>query len=203
MERLKAIVESLNIPEKKEAFNKRNAIILNIKYSMSQLALNNMVARYQYNLDLINSDADSMTIRDAALDNAALLRREPEVQGYESLRRELVKLEEQSSVYYKSIQKDLREALLDQKLPDIYVYQGLLGTDNMKLCRHIIIPGIYQTYDEPNEVGTIIYPANSKESNRKLRHFYSNVSFRYLDALVDDGSYDLEGKRLGRVLIKK
>ena len=203
MESLKAIVDSLNIPEKKKAFNKRNAIILNIKYSMSQLALNNMVARYAYNLDTISYGNDEMIIKNAALANAILLKREPEVQAYESLRRELVKLEEQSSEYYKSIQLDLRDALLDQKLPDIYVYQGLLGTDNMKLCRHIIIPGRYQTYDEPSEVGTIIYPAKEKESNRKLRHFYSNVSFKYLDSLVDDGSYDLEGKRLGRVLIKK
>ena len=203
MESLKAIVDSLNIPEKKKAFNKRNAIILNIKYSMSQLALNNMVARYAYNLDTISFGNDEMIIKNAALANAILLKREPEVQAYESLRRELINLEEQSNEYYKSIQLDLRDALLDQKLPDIYVYQGLLGTDNMKLCRHIIIPGRYQTYDEPSEVGTIIYPAKEKESNRKLRHFYSNVSFKYLDSLVDDGSYDLEGKRLGRVLIKK
>ncbi len=203
MESLKAIIDSLNIPEKKKAFNKRNAIILNIKYSMSQLALNNMVARYAYNLDTISFGNDEMIIKNAALANAILLKREPEVQAYESLRRELIKLEEQSNEYYKSIQLGLRDALLDQKLPDIYVYQGLLGTDNMKLCRHIIIPGRYHTYDEPSEVGTIIYPVKDKESNRKLRHFYSNVSFKYLDTLVDDGSYDLEGKRLGRVLIKK
>ena len=62
MESLKAIVDSLNIPEKKKAFNKRNAIILNIKYSMSQLALNNMVARYAYNLDTISYGNDDRIV---------------------------------------------------------------------------------------------------------------------------------------------
>ena len=190
MEAIKTIVNELDIPYKRAKLRVNRELIHEIKYSMSQLCLNRMVALYAYNLGIIEYDPDEMAVKNARLANVILLKKEIDVQAYESLRQDLIKLE-QCSDYYRTIQVDLRKNLLDLQLPVIYVYQGLMGMDKMKLCRHIISAGTYLTYKEPVEVGTLVTPVKEMESNRKLNHFYAATSF------------DLEGKNIGHVLVKK
>ena len=202
MENIKTIVNDLDIPYKRARFRKHRDLILEIKHSMSNLALDRMVALYAHNLGLLEYETDEVIRKKAILANVMLLKQEPNVAAYESLRIKLNRLEHDTD-YYKTIQVDLRDSLIDLQLPDIYVYQGLLGIDKMKLCRHIIIPGTYQTYENESEVGIVLLPKNKIESNRKLRRFYASTSFRYLEGLSNDHSFDLEGKKLGPVLIKK
>jgi len=203
METLRNVVNSLGIPEKRERFLESESLILRVKSTMSKLTFYKPVAMYARNLDILEHETDDMVVKNTRLQNVILLKTEPNVETYESLRQDLIRLQGLSNEYYKSLQIDLRDSLLDYKLPDIYVYQGLLqDKGDMKLCRHIIIPGTYQTYEDESEVGTVIYPFKEKESNRKLRHFYDKVSFKYLEGISTDLSYDLEGKRLGKVRIK-
>ena len=199
MEAIKEIIESLEIPEKKKAFNERRELISRIKFTMSELEKNRMVALYAYNLENIPLEQDEIKRKKLALANAMLLHREPDVETYESLRKDLTKTDTVAEEYYKSIQKDLREELLDLKLPEIYIYQGLLDVGNFVVCRHIIVPNTIQTVESDKEVERVIYPIKPMESKNKLNGFYNRTSFRYLEAMTEDYSFSLEGKNLGRI----
>ncbi len=199
MEAIKEIIESLEIPEKKKAFNERRELISKIKFTMSELEKNRMVALYAYNLENIPLEQDETKRKKLTLANAMLLHREPDVETYESLRKDLAKTDTVTEEYYKSIQKDLREELLDLKLPEIYIYQGLLDVSNFVVCRHIIVPNTIQTIESDNEVEKVIYPVKPMESKNKLNGFYNRTSFRYLEAMTEDYSFSLEGKNLGRI----
>ena len=62
---IEQIVNELGIPEKKKAYYERKSIISKIKYSMSQLTLNKMVALYAYNLGVIKTAQDETTRKNA------------------------------------------------------------------------------------------------------------------------------------------
>lgn len=200
MEAIKEIIESLEIPEKKKAFNERRELISKIKFTMSGLEKKNrMVALYAYNLKNIPLEQDEITRKKLILANTMLLHKEPDVESYESLRKDLTQTDSIASEYYKAIQKDLREELLDLKLPEIYIYQGLLDVGHYTVCRHIIVPNTIQTVEDEKEAERIIYPVKPLESKNKLDGFYNRTSFRYLEAMTEDYSFSLEGKNLGRI----
>ena len=199
MEAIEAIVHELKIPEKKQALDERRQLMSYIKVGMSELAARNkMVALYAYNLGVIEHETDEMLVKNATLANVMLIKREPDVEAYESLRKDLQQQDDKASIYYRSIQQDLREALIDLKLPDIFIYSGLIGDNELILCRNIVLPGYIQTIKKEDEVEALIYPPVAKDSWRKLNHFYNRTSFRYLEALTQDYSFSLEGKNLGR-----
>ncbi len=203
MTNLKSLISELEIPEKRKKIYENKLLRLKIKHTMSDLTLNKMVALYARNLDTIAHSTDEMVIKNTRLENIILLKKEPMVDAYESLRQDLITLDRLDSEYYQSIQIDLREALLGRNLPEIYVYQGMIDRmDRLMMVKHIIIPGTVQSYHESENNNIVVYPENELTSNRKLRHFYNNVSFRYLENLTEDYSFDLEGKNLGRVKIK-
>lgn len=199
MNKIETIMNDLSLPEKKKALVERKSIISKIRYTMSCLLLNKMVALYARNLEILENEENEERIKNIRLENVILLKKEPEVEAYESLRKDLKKLEGESYDYYRSLQTDLRDALLEVNLPEIYVYQGMIGKGEMELCRHIIIPGIFQAVKEEKEVEKVVHPYVPTESRRKLNHFYNRTSLRYLDEMVDDFSFSLETKNLGRV----
>lgn len=199
MESIEAIVHDLKIPEKKRALDERRELISYIKFGMSELETHNkMVALYAYNLSVIKHETDEKLVKNARLANVMLIKREPDVEAYESLRKDLSQQDDKASIYYRSIQEDLREALIDLELPNIFIYSGLIDTNDLILCRNIVLPGYIQTIKKENEVETLIYPPVETESWRKLNHFYNRISFKYLEALSQDYSFSLEGKNLGK-----
>ena len=94
---------------------------------------------------------------------------------------------------------DLREELSKHELPNIYVYQE---DNHDPLFRHIIVPDRIVTASF-TEDGMAIFPLYILDSNREFRHFYNKTSFKYLEELSIDRSYNLENKRFGKVIIKK
>ena len=200
MEAIKEIVNELEIPEKRRALLERRELMSYIKRGMSDLEVQNkMVALYAYNLDVIRHETDETVVKNAKLANIILMKKESDVEAYESLRKDLLKVDESASIYYRAIQQDLREALIDLNLPDIFVYTGLIGERNLILCRNIVLPGYFQTIKKEDEVERLIYPPVEKNTWKKINHFYNRTSFRYLEALTQDYSFSLEGKNLGRI----
>ncbi len=199
MNKIQTIMNDLSIPDKKKALMERKQLTSDIKHVMSELSFNRPVAVYAYNLDLIEYAEDEETVEDAILENVMLVHTDPNVEKYDSLRRELDRFNAEAYDYYRCLQTDLRDALLEINLPEIYVYQGLIGKGELKSCRHLIIPGTFQVIRNDSDVERVIYPDKPTESRRKLNSFYNRTSLRYLDGMTEDYSFSLEGKNLGRV----
>lgn len=209
MERIKNIVNDLDIPTKREKLQSAKLEIQNIKVAMSNLTLNRDVAKYAYNLDKMLQIINLRTKE--AYHQMKQLREEmyyleiiPEVVEYQRLWARIKELEQSISEYYRTIQIDLRKELIYEKKPEIYVYQGFINNPNdLQLSKHIIIPGTMQAYYNPETVPTIYPESSIIKSNREARHFYNQVSFKYLEQLTEDYSFDLEGKDLGKVKVLK
>jgi len=214
MEKIKQIVENLEIPEKKEQLKTSRLRMSTIKHQMSDLTIHQNVAQYVHDLDTIEyykkfrENLTKAELANAQRELAAIedrrqyLDADPFVQEYQRLFGEFLDEKKSADVYYQTIQKDLRTELLDLELPRLFIYQGNINCGRKyKLARHIIIPNTVETFEQPEQIGTIIYPVKDMRSKRKLDHFYSLTSFRYLKQLTEDYSFDLEGKNLGSVSV--
>ena len=121
------------------------------------------------------------------------------VMKYKRFNDELLIFEEFIKKYYICINVILRNELLNYDIPDIFVYQGQV--DGYDLYRNILVPNSVKIgLDNEDQV---IYPDRELKSNREYRKFYNRVSFRYIEDLTRDYSYDLEGKKLRKVKIEK
>ena len=121
------------------------------------------------------------------------------VMKYKRFNDELLIFEEFIKKYYICINVILRNELLNYDIPDIYVYQGHI--EGNELYRNILVPNSVKIgLDNEDQV---IYPDRELKSNREYRKFYNRVSFRYIEDLTRDYSYDLEGKKLRKVKIEK
>ena len=164
------------IKEQRERIISNKKKILSLTVQISDLSINNNVAKYIYYSDYENYD------------ECSLLEDDPKVQEYLVLKEELDSLKHETIDYYKNIQINLKDSLEDEDI-DIYVYNG-------KVNRNII-----NKEQLSNNAGTIIYPVKELNSKRKLRHFYNKKSFKYLEELTKDNNYSLDNKNLGRVKI--
>ena len=121
------------------------------------------------------------------------------VKKYKHYNDELLIYEDFIKKYYICINVILRNELLNYDIPDIYVYQG--NIEGNELYRNILGPNSVKIgLDNEDQV---IYPDRELKSNREYRKFYNRVSFRYIEDLTRDYSYDLEGKKLRKVKIEK
>ena len=177
--------------------------IFQIKSDMSKLTLNREVGLYLLDREKIatlkqeGKEEDLETKRLKA--EVRWLSKKNDIIAYNALADTLDLLKGENQEYYRSIQVDLREELLNMQLPQIFVYQGALDDKGeLKLCRHIISPSsVMAFYKEGSE--TIVYPMKPEMSQREARHFYNRTSFRYLEELTKDNSFSLKGKKLGKV----
>lgn len=207
---VKEIVDYLDIPEKRKKVELNRQEILKCDVAMSNMAVDDRkVAMYAHDLDRIHfllnegNSANLEEIKRIREEMTKLEKCKP-VREYIFVRSYKDSLMDQISEYYKTIQKDFRDELISQKLPEIYVSQGIVSFNpELKLAKHIIIPGTtIATYEDNFE--TTIYPESKPiTSAREARHFYNRVSFRYLEQLTEDYSYDLEGKDLGKIKVLK
>ena len=210
MERIKTIVDNLDIPKKREELEQAKKEILIIKGKMSDLTIHQKVAEYVFTLNSLKvmeglSPEDRFAARtkiEEARNTIYKLANDDNVREYMRLLYRAQELESIFSNYHKTINSDLRIELLDQELPNFYVYQGFLTPDRKyKLCRHLIAPYTIVTYDDPSEIDTLIKGDRRNLSNRNARKLYNQVSYRYLEQLSKDYSFDLEKKDLGNVSI--
>lgn len=213
---IREIVNDLGIKDKKYQQEENLRKIREIKALLSEMSFKINVAKYLYDLDhikYIEENINSLSNEERIIKERELsllrhdirrLKNNRDVIDCEKLLNELHRLEYECNDYYRAIQIDFRRELLEQPLPDIYLYQGDIAVNpKYKIASHIIIPGIVQMYTEPELKETMIYPANEIRSRRKLRSFYNKTSFRYLEQLSEDYDYSLESKDLGKVKIYK
>lgn len=214
MKIIEEIVNYLDIPKKKERLINSRSRMLELKSKMSSLTIHKTVATYVYNMGTIEffqKNFANLSKEDKAyaekeiaklMTQQAYLEEDKLVQEYNSLLAEFIMEKRSADEYYQTIQIGLRNELLDQQLPEIYIYQGDLNPDRKyKLARHIIGANSVEIFETPDQMPTIIYPSTLVESKRKLDKLYNKTSFRYLEQLTTDYSYDLENKDLGNVRI--
>ena len=134
--------------------------------------------------------------------NIAALETVDPVSFYKSTLQELALLEEYIKKYYITINIILRKELLDHGIPNIYVFQGVLDKDNdLKLYRNIVSPNSVKTELDDEDIG--LYPAHDIESQRDYRKFYNRLSFRYMEGLTRDYSFDLDSKNIKNAKVLK
>lgn len=205
---VKDIVDYLRIPEKKEKAGLNRETIRKCNYALSNMAAaDRNVALYASYLEewyrlLAERNPDNYARTQELRSQMQQLEKNKAVREYDFVLSYRHELERQISDYYQTIQKDFRDELISQKLPEIYVSQGIVTFNpQMKMAKHIIIPGTTIAAYEDNFETTIFPVSKPITSAREARHFYNKVSFRYLEQLAEDYSYDLEGKDLGKVKV--
>ncbi len=200
MSDLKELIDALEIKEKRERLKHNKIVILQIKKRMSDLSLYWNVSKYIYACDKLKYCEEYE--KEDYLERIKALKDDKEVIAYIELKKHLDKLYDEIRDYYLSVQKDLREELLYYDLPEIFVDQGsVIDGGNLKEAKHIVVPSAMLFY-EGNDCGeSLVGPYAQLDSKRKKRHFYNKVSFRYLEELTKDDSFDLENKDLGKVKV--
>ncbi len=206
---IKKIVNECEINEKRIRRVENESKMLHLNYLMIKLHIKKNVSEYAYLLDYdeFYRNKESLTPEEeikflGGQIKIAELQKDDDVQIYMTLKEEYDRLKQECKEYYQAINIDLRKRLRDTHLPNIFVYQGMFKNDSrLKLSRHIIIPNACEVYEQtPN---TVIYPEGIIKSNREARHFYNRVSFKYLEELSKDYTYDPKVKRLGKVRIEE
>jgi len=167
---------------------------------MSDLSLYWNVSKYIYACDKLKYCEEYE--KEEYLERIEKLKDDKEVIAYRELKKHVEKLYDEIRDYYISIQKDLREELLYLDLPEIFVDQGkVIGEANLKEAKHIVVPSTMLFYEDDNCDETLVGSYNELNSKRKKRHFYNKVSFRYLEELTKDDSFDIGNKDLGKVKV--
>ena len=199
MNKIKSVIDNLQINEKRLRLIEGRSQRLSLRREMSDLTFHIEVARYANLVDQIrNGILDEKDVVDR-LNN---LRQDENVVRYIDLEDQCRLLDEEESDYHRTIQIDLREGLGYIGVPNIFIFQRYLTPDrSLKLALHIILDRGFQAYKETPD--TIIMPEEPVFSNRKLRHFYAKTSYRYLEQLTRDESFDIKTKKLGSIRIQE
>ena len=191
-QKIKNIVEACGIDEKRTALANNKIKLFKLERMMAEATFNRNVGLYAAKIDQLvwimeNGDYDYKLHEEIRL-----METDEEILAYKRLQTEFHDLMTQKGEYEKAVNIDLRLALTDIIIPNIYIEQK----DNFK---NILNPNI----TELNEESIIISPVYEVESNRLYRHFYNKTSFHYLEELSKDYNYELEKKNIGKVKIKK
>ena len=191
MNRIEEIVDLYNLKEKREQVLNNKREITHLKKLMSDLKIHRNVAIFADAINKIGYGEDIhyylQVIRDLSDDQY--------VQEYSNLYEQVEILERQIVDYYQNLQISLRNRLSYIENPDIFVYYGTFN--DRVITKHIVTPEL-SFFNEDN---TVIFPNKELKSRRKARHFYNQVSFKYLEELSKDDSFSLEGKDIGKVKI--
>lgn len=207
---IKYSVSICNIDELRKEHEYIKERMFQLERKMAEMTFNREVGLYAYNLERYNyllQLLNKLPIEKQykikkellLLENYFIVsRRNYNIIRYKTLRSEYNELKNNLGNYYKAINIDLRNELKDKNLPNIYVYQE---NNNISLFKHIIIPD--KEFESNYIDNVVIYPVYNLDSNREYRHFYNKTSFKYLEELSKDYSYELDNKDLGKVKIKK
>jgi hypothetical protein len=203
---IKDIVDYLGIREKKKQLDEGKERLFKLKCEMSRMTFDRKVGLYVYYLDEIHylveliKDCDSEK-REKYFEKLRELdkklssqQNDPDIIKYNELRDEYLKLLFNND-YFTTVNIGLREELSSLDLPPIYVEQSHFDHD-----KHIITKEPLKAIDENDAI--YVDPLFDLESIRNYRHFYNKTSFKYLEGLCNDYSFDLKGKDLGKVRIR-
>ncbi len=209
---IREIVERLKIKEYKEGYLNNQERLFKLERLMSTMTFDREVGLYAFYMDEINylikelvdsepSIREKICEKINALEiKANELGKKSKVQDYIMLRKQYFNISFNNKYYdnyFKLINITLREELSKLKKNDIYIAQSKYDYDKN------IIDLSSLTFDKLEKGTILIEPVYDMESFRDFRHFYNKTSFKYLEGLTEDYSFDLEGKNLGKVKIRK
>ena len=209
---IREIVERLKIKEYKEGYLNNQERLFKLERLMSTMTFDREVGLYAFYMDeinyLIKELVDSEpSIREKICEKintieikANELEKKSKVQDYIMLRKQYFNIlfnNKYYDNYFKLINITLREELSKLKKNDIYIAQSKYDYDKN------IIDSSSLTFNKIEKGTILIEPVYDMNSNREFRHFYNKTSFKYLEGLTEDYSFDLEGKNLGKVKIRK
>ena len=162
----------------------------------SELTFDRRVGLYAYSFEkylclMLNEESDEKEIN-KLLDTMNSLEEIEGVQEYLRLRGKNDLLKIKIDNYFRDVNIGFRRKLSDLELPSIYVY----GKDKFI---HIIESEKELSIPKSND--TLVYPYYNLTSLRDLRHFYNKLSFHYLDSMIDDYSFDIKSKKLGKIKV--
>ena len=203
---IKDIVYSLDIPNKKKKLEYNKERLFKVKCEMSRMTFDRKVGLYAFYLDemhyligLLETDGVN---RDKYLSKLKELdeklkpyNSDPDIKRYNELRDEYYRILYDHD-YFFTVNIGLREELSKIELPKIYVEQSHFDFDKNIVDKSPLAP-----LDENSS--TFVEPLYYMESIRDYRHFYNKTSFKYLEQLCEDFSFDLESKDLGKVRIRR
>ena len=206
MNNIKSIVEDLNIKSIKEECENKKSLLFKKEREASKLTFNKDVGLYKYYLDeykyLLNRLNEAKYYNkgiielklETILNKLYNLYGNKDIDNYKKLIKEIDYIKDSLNEYNKVININLRDILLFEELPNIYV-----SIEDNKY-KHIINSSLIKDNIDKND--TIIYSYYDIKSNRDYRHFYNRVSYNYLEELTNDYSLELKNKRLGKVRIE-
>lgn len=209
---IREIVERLKIKEYKEGYLNNQERLFKLERLMSTMTFDREVGLYAFYMDEINYlikelvdsepfDREKICEKINALEiKANELEKKSKVQDYIMLRKQYFNISFNNKYYdnyFKLINITLREELSKLKKNDIYIAQSKYDYDKN------IIDSSSLTFDKLEKGTILIEPVYDMESFRDFRHFYNKTSFKYLEELTEDYSFDLDGKNLGKVKIRK
>ena len=206
-DKIKRISESLKIQKEKEKYLDSKKTIFKLQREMSDLTLDFEVGRYVHYLEMylnildnLKPDSDKRLVQEfiKARNQFFDLKTNENIEKYMFLKYELIILNENLNKYFKLININFRNELINNYLvPDIYVY---CGKSHDTLYKNIIDPDNLLIGE--NESTKYIYPYYDVNSKRDLRHFYNKISFKYLEQLSNDYDFNVDNKVLGKIRIK-
>ena len=211
---IRKFVKRCKVQEKKEKLIETKKMLLKLQSEMANLTLNYEVGKYVYMLDEydnLRAEKNAVTGIEMGKLNVKMMSMgkelkkmegNPKIIKYLELKRKYLELLAVVGEYAESINYDFRRCFYDYNIPKIFVFQGYIGENNeITTAKNIILPDTIALYRKVTD--TIIYPIEDNNSNKSLRHFYNKVSFKYLEEMTNDYSFDLESKNLGKVKIRK
>ena len=210
---IKEFAKVCNISSKKEKLINARKRLFELEREMAKLTLDYEGGTYVHMLDEYESlkiERDKLSSFETGKLNVITIplgmklkkmESNPQIGKYLNLKREYLELLSSLGDYYETINVKFRKLFSEYNVPNIYVFQGYVdNSKKLASARNIILPDMNLLYREEKE--TIIYPVYEISSNRDLRHFYNKVSFKYLEAMAEDYSFDLDSKNLGKIRVK-
>ena len=194
---IKQIVEELRVKEKKQEYIDNNERMFQLDRHMAKLTFDREVGLYALTYDRYSDKTKSTEELEKLKLELESLERLESVAYYKAIRREYDRLNNKRDEYFKCVNIDLRRELSRLELPNIYTLQSEYDFD-----KHIIDKSpLTNEYSKRNII--IVSPIYNMKSIRDFRHFYNKTSFKYLECLSEDYSFELENKKIGKVLIRK
>ena len=207
--KIKEYTDRCRVHEYKEELERHRELLFKVEREMARMVLDFEVGTYARTYAMYEEcavdwyDLESVKKATVLRDKLRLLEDNEKVDEYRLLKLKRRRLLSTLGRYYKSINIDFRGSFDKEEVPDIFVFQG----DGKKypkyaFARNIVDPELGIIFKRKSE-HTVIYPEYELKSNREFRHFYNHTSFKYLEAMTNDYSFDYENKDLGKVKIKK
>ena len=199
MEEIKQIVERLELEKLKEEYLDTLEYLFYLERQMADLTVQYEVGWYAHRLEEMEDiskklEKASPEKRELLCQKLKLLmiqnqklEKNPEVDLYKRTKGIYEEVKRKNHRYHQTLQKDFREELRNLKTIPYYVYQG-----ENRASKHILFP-------EKERRVADFYPVQDFTSKRRLRHFYNQLSYKYLESVSHTYDFNIKNNPVGKI----